>query len=89
MRPRLLTAALAGAALAAMLVPAAQAEGGRPPFRIGFAKQTVDPRPAEVARRGITAGCGFDPAANQPTYCPDNAVTRGQMVLFLVRTFNR
>jgi hypothetical protein len=31
----------------------------------------------------ITGGCGTDPAR----YCPDQSVTRGQMAVFLVRTF--
>jgi hypothetical protein len=33
---------------------------------------------------GVTSGC----ASNPLRYCPDNAVTRGQMAVFLVRTFN-
>ena len=36
----------------------------------------------ELAAEGITGGCG--PAG----YCPDASVTRGQMAVFLVRTFN-
>ena len=35
----------------------------------------------QLAAEGITAGCG-----NQ-NYCPDDAVTRAQMAVFLVRTF--
>jgi hypothetical protein len=36
----------------------------------------------QLAREGISAGC-------QPTtYCPDVTATRGQMAVFLVRTFN-
>jgi len=36
----------------------------------------------QLAREGITAGCG-------PTvYCPDGTVTRGQIAVFLVRAFN-
>ncbi len=35
----------------------------------------------ELVRRSITAGCGGG------KYCPDNAVTRGQMAVFLVTTF--
>ena len=38
----------------------------------------------QLAREGTTAGCGTNPAR----YCPDQAVTRGQMAVFLVRTFN-
>jgi len=35
----------------------------------------------ELARRGITAGCGGG------DYCPGNPVTRGQMAVFLTTTF--
>jgi CSLREA domain-containing protein len=35
----------------------------------------------ELVRRGITAGCGGG------NYCPDSAVTRGQMAVFLSTTF--
>jgi hypothetical protein len=37
----------------------------------------------ELAREGITGGCSTSPAL----YCPDSTVTRGQMAVFLVRTF--
>lgn len=36
----------------------------------------------QLAAEGITAGCGGG------NYCPEQAVTRGQMAVFLVRTFN-
>jgi len=36
----------------------------------------------QLASEGITAGCGGG------NYCPDNLVTRAQMAVFLVRTFN-
>ncbi len=36
----------------------------------------------QLAREGITGGCG------PTTYCPDNTVTRDQMAVFLVRAFN-
>lgn len=36
----------------------------------------------QLAREGITSGCG------STTYCPDATVTRGQMAVFLVRAFN-
>jgi hypothetical protein len=36
----------------------------------------------ELVARGITAGCGGG------NYCPANVVTRGQMAVFLVATFN-
>jgi len=37
----------------------------------------------QLAREGITSGCSSAP----PAYCPEQAVTRGQMAVFLVRTF--
>ena len=36
----------------------------------------------QLVAEGITAGCGAG------TYCPENPVTRAQMAVFLVRTFN-
>jgi hypothetical protein len=36
----------------------------------------------QLAREGITGGCGGG------MYWPDDPVTRGQMAVFLVRTFN-
>ena len=36
----------------------------------------------QLARDGITGGCG------PTTYCPESVATRGQMAVFLVRTFN-
>ena len=36
----------------------------------------------QLVAEGITAGCGTD------TYCPESPVTRAQMAVFLVRTFN-
>jgi len=38
---------------------------------------------AQLARERITTGC----SANPPLYCPDQAVTRGQMAVFLCRNF--
>lgn len=38
----------------------------------------------ELAAHGITGGCSASP----PLYCPSAFVTRGQMALFLVRTFD-
>jgi hypothetical protein len=37
-----------------------------------------------LAAEGITGGCATSPTR----YCPDNQVTRAQMAVFLVRTFN-
>jgi len=36
----------------------------------------------QLVTEGITAGCGSG------TYCPEQPVTRAQMAVFLVRTFN-
>jgi hypothetical protein len=36
----------------------------------------------QLAAEGITGGCGGS------NYCPDQPVTRAQMSIFLVRTFN-
>jgi hypothetical protein len=36
----------------------------------------------QLVAEGITSGCGAG------TYCPENPVTRAQMAVFLVRTFN-
>jgi hypothetical protein len=36
----------------------------------------------QLAAEGITGGCGTG------TYCPEASVTRAQMAVFLVRTFN-
>lgn len=41
----------------------------------------------EMARRGITVGCGTN-AQGQPLYCPNDFVTREQMAAFLVRAFD-
>jgi hypothetical protein len=38
---------------------------------------------AELAAEGITGGCDVTTAR----YCPGDIVTRGQMAVFLVRTF--
>ena len=38
----------------------------------------------QLAREGITGGCSTIP----PLYCPTSALTRAQMAIFLVRTFN-
>jgi uncharacterized protein (DUF1800 family) len=37
----------------------------------------------EIARLGITVGCGGT------SYCPGSSLTRGQMAIFLARTFHR
>ena len=37
-----------------------------------------------LATEGITTGCSVSP----PLFCPNSATTRGQMAVFLVRTFS-
>ena len=39
-----------------------------------------------VFREGITTGCGW--SGSRRLYCPDQAVTRGQMAVFVVRAFH-
>jgi len=43
-----------------------------------------DPWIEELAGLGITGGCSVTP----PLYCPSNPNNRGQMAVFLVKTFN-
>ncbi|MCG6964338.1 MAG: carboxypeptidase regulatory-like domain-containing protein, partial [Acidobacteria bacterium] len=38
----------------------------------------------DLAARGITAGCSADP----PLFCPNSPVSRAEMAVFLVKTFN-
>jgi hypothetical protein len=38
----------------------------------------------QLYAEGVTGGCGTSPL----TYCPSNAVTRGQMAVFLTKTFH-
>ena len=38
----------------------------------------------ELSDQNITGGCSSDP----PLYCPDTAVTRAQMAVFLIKAFN-
>jgi hypothetical protein len=61
----------------------------QPPAATGrFADVPVDdpfaPWIEQLALEGITTGCGSNP----DRYCPDQPVTRGQMAVFLVRTFD-
>jgi hypothetical protein len=74
--------------MAIFLLKAEHGAGYVPPAATGtFADVAVnDPSAAWIERlfaEGITGGCGTNPAL----YCPAQAVTRGQMAVFLVRTF--
>ncbi|MEX0881251.1 MAG: S8 family serine peptidase [Thermoanaerobaculia bacterium] len=56
-----------------------------PPFCTGIFLDTPCPGPftdwiEQLAAEGVTSGCG------NGNYCPDNAVTRAQMAVFLLRT---
>ena len=43
-----------------------------------------EPHTERLAQLGVTRGC----SAHPPRFCPDQAVTRGQMAAFLVRAFD-
>jgi hypothetical protein len=62
---------------AAYLPPAATGDFDDVPIGSVYAKWIE-----QLAAEGITAGCGGN------NYCPTQAVTRGQMAVFLVRTFD-
>jgi hypothetical protein len=42
----------------------------------------------DMYRRGITLGCGPNPANGHPKYCPNDLLTRAQMAIFVVRARN-
>jgi hypothetical protein len=62
---------------AAYMPPAATGDFDDVPVSSPFAKWIE-----QLAAEGITAGCGGN------NYCPTQAVTRGQMAVFLVKTFD-
>jgi len=75
--------------MAVFLLRAQHGAGYQPPAATGiFADVPLDHPFArwieQLSREAITGGCGTNPAR----YCPDQSVTRGQMAVFLVRTFN-
>jgi virginiamycin B lyase len=76
------------AQMAVFLLRAKNGAGYSPPAATGAmftdvpASQPLARWIEQLAREGITGGCG------QTTYCPDAAVTRAAMAVFLVRTFN-
>jgi hypothetical protein len=41
----------------------------------------------EAFARGWSKGCGIDPASGKPLFCPDQLVTRREMIALLVRFF--
>jgi hypothetical protein len=77
------------AQMAVFLLRAKYGAGYAPPpvgVSTGFTDVPVDYWAAawikQLAVEGITSGCSL------VNYCPDSSVTRGQMAIFLVRTFN-
>ena len=76
------------AQMAVFLLKASLGSGHVPPDCTGAVFGDVpcsggafDPWIEDLAGRGITGGCGGG------NYCPENANTRGQMAVFLVKTF--
>jgi hypothetical protein len=75
--------------MAVFLLRSKHGAGFQPPAATGmFADVPLD-HPfvqwiEQLAREGITGGCATNPAR----YCPEAPVTRAQMAVFLVRTFN-
>ncbi len=81
--------AVSRAAMAVFLLRALKGADYSPPTpdQITFQDVPADywaaPWIEALYQEGITSGCSADP----PLYCPETAVTRGQMAVFLVRTF--
>jgi hypothetical protein len=80
--------AVTRAQMAVFLLRARHGAGYQPPAATGTlfpdvpASQPLAKWIEQLAREGITGGCGGG------NYCPDDPVTRGQMAVFLVRAFN-
>lgn len=79
--------AVTRAQMAVFLLAAKEGMGWTPPPATGLFEDVTTssgfaPWIEELARRGITAGCG------DGKFCPDSAVTRGQMAVFLTTNFN-
>jgi uncharacterized protein (DUF1800 family) len=74
--------------MAAFLLKIFHGTGYAPPAATGVfsdvpVSMPLAPWIEEMARLAITSGCG------PGMYCPSNAVTRGQMAVFLAKTFHR
>jgi hypothetical protein len=72
--------------MAVFVLKAKEGPGYQPPPASGVftdvpADNPFAPWIEELFHRGVVAGCG-----GGPTYCPDNAVLRQQMSVFLLRT---
>jgi hypothetical protein len=75
--------------MAVFLLRAAHGPAYDPPTATGMFADVPPGSPLaefveQLAREGITTGCATGPAR----YCPGAGVTRGQMAVFLVRTFD-
>ncbi len=74
--------------MAVFLLKSSEGSDYRPPAAAGIfddvpADSPFAPWIEELATRGITAGCSADP----PLFCPSDPVTRSQMAVFLLKTF--
>ena len=74
--------------MAAFLLKIYHGSGYAPPVATGVFSDVPTSLPLapwieELARLAVTSGCGGS------QYCPGNAVTRGQMAVFLAKTFHR
>jgi YVTN family beta-propeller protein len=77
------------AEMAVFLLRSIHGSGYAPPAATGMfadvpASNPFAPWIEQLTREGITTGCSTSP----PRYCPDAAVTRGQMAVFLDRAFH-
>jgi CSLREA domain-containing protein len=76
--------------MAVFLLKTKYGSGYVPPACTGVYDDVVCPTAAavdfieELAAEQITGGCQASP----PLYCPDNSSTRGQMAVFITKTFN-
>lgn len=76
------------AQMAALLIRVEHGADYAPPTCTGLFEDVACPGPfadwiEQLAAEGITGGCATDPAL----YCPNSPNTRGQMTVFLVKTF--
>ncbi len=81
-------AAVTRAQMAVFLLKSLLGSGYAPPAAVGIfadvpAADSFAPWIEDLFARGVTAGCGGDPIL----YCPASPNTRGQMSVFLVKTF--
>ena len=83
------------AEMAVFLLKSEHGSAYAPPACTGvFADVACSPTPAfavdwieRLYGEGITGGCAPAPPGGDPGYCPDSPSTRGQMAVFLVKTF--